>query len=639
MTQQLTYVLEYKVEHIRSNNKQDEFTLSDYLEWATEKIEGQDNATKQQGKHILLNELDDQLKDTYSLFTEEYEEKVNQHFDCDTENVDVETKDEDKQLQGVFEKDPKDILDIDGLNKRERYDWASEVIAQGFQKQYDAKTLFSDQDRKLYYYNNGYYKESGESKIYEYTRQALEDSYTNRLANRVVDKVRADTFVEQKEFFDVEPGRLCVKNGVVDLENQEFDDHSSDDIHFQRVDVEYDPDAEYDELERFLSDMFKDDDQVRLIQEIFGYCLYRKYFIKKAVIFRGDADNGKSTVLNILTKLLGQENISGVKLQDLGERFRKQRLVHKLANIVGDLPNKELRKMGDFKALTGGDILEYEEKGGDSYPFVNYAKLIYSANELPRVRNPTPAFFSRWIIINFPYTYVQPSEYNEYTEDYIERNDIKKAKNSPVEELFESQSMRGVLNFALDGLRRLLEQGEFSYTRSRQENMVEWVRQSSSFQAFCMDCVEENPDKWITKQELRDAYRKYCKSHDVKREPAQFQKEHLVNEYGTNSDRRRRDGEYVWLGISFKDDYEHPYKSESRGKSVFLPLGKQENVVEQEASEETLEVSFDNGDKIYAEDYDYDFENSNLVKEGAVMNTGKGEFEVLQADVVEEVLL
>jgi len=50
-------------------------------------------------------------------------------------------------------------------------------------------------------------------------------------------------------------------------------------------------------------------------------------------------------------------------------------------------------------------------------------------------------------------------------------------------------------------------------------------------------------------------------------------------------------------------------------------------------------VSFDNGDKIYAEDYDYDFENSNLVKEGAVMNTGKGEFEVLQADVVEEVLL
>jgi len=182
--------------------------------------------------------------------------------------------------------------------------------------------------------------------------------------------------------------------------------------------------------------------------------------------------------------------------------------------------------------------------------------------------------------------------------------------------------------------------------------MIEWVRQSSSFQAFCMDCLEEDPDSYIVKEDLSDAYRKYCKYHNVKHnKDSKFRKDYLVDEFGVNRDRVRKtvgdSRPSVWEGISFKAGYEADWKTLTEEQSSFDLSGAQKNKddshssdsVVDEAEEETITVTFAEGDKIYAEDYHYDFENSKLVNEGAVIETNPDEYEVLQADVVEEVLL
>jgi len=638
----LERTLRFRLEHIQN----EDVPVSQYIRWAEEKAEN-NNIDKAYLKTTLKNHVSGDAQTTFELLEEEWKERVDEHITV--EDSKQPQHESTKQTTPSIEKDPKDVLDSD-LPKRERYDLASEIIAEGFESQHYARTIFSDQDPKMYYYKDGWYQENGQSKVYEYCRECLGDAYTKRLGNRVAEKVRADTYIDSSEFFDVEPGKICVKNGVLDLEKQELYDHSPREIHFQRLDVEYDSEAEYDALESFFGELFEDDEQIQLLQEIFGFCLYRKYFLKKAVIFHGDEDNGKSTVIDILTRLLGENNISGVKLQRLSKRFQKGRLVHKFANIVGDLPSEELRQTGDFKALTGGDPQEWEEKGGGTYPFTNYAKLLYSANELPRVRNPTPAFFSRWIIINFPYTFVEPSEYEEYSQEYIERNNIKKADPNPVDDLFEEQSMRGVLKFAVDGLQRLLENDEFSYTRSRQDNMTEWVRQSSSFQAFCMDCVDENPDSYVVKQDLEDAYRKYCKHHDVKhKSDRQFWKDYLVDEYGVNRAQRKRSvngtRKNVWLGISFSDEYEADWKSLNEEHSCFILSDVEtEKRVEKESSGVEEESVRDvpvpaAGELFYAEDYD-DLGKEKVeewVREGVVMDLGDGEYQWLnkpEEDVV-----
>lgn len=616
---------------------QDDTPPEEFIEWAVDKAD-ESNVEHADLKQVLTNHVSQDAKQVFDLDLKEW-------YDLVESNVPIED-------DSLPDQDPKLPLRNDELDKRERYDKASEIIARGFEQQHHAKTIFSDKDPRIFYYKNGYYQENGKSKVYEYSRRCLGELFTKKLGDRVAEKVRTDTYIDKDEFYDAEPGRLCVKNGVLDLEEQELHEHTPQEVHFQRLNVEYDEDASYNELTDFLQSLFKDDDQIKVVQEIFGFCLYRQYFLKKAVIFHGDVDNGKSTVIDILTRLLGDENISGIKLQKLGQRFQKASLVNKLANIVGDLPSEELKQTGDFKALTGGDPMNYEVKNGGHYTFENYAKIIYSANDLPRVRNPTPAFFSRWIIINFPYTFVEPSQYDEYSNEYIEDNDIKEAEPNPVENLFEQQSLSGVLNFALDGLQRLLANNEFSYTRSREENMIEWVRQSSSFQAFCMDCLEEDPDSYIVKEDLSDAYRKYCKYHNVKHnKDSKFRKDYLVDEFGVNRDRVRKtvgdSRPSVWEGISFKAGYEAGWKTLTEEQSSFDLSGAQQNKddshssdsVVDEAEEETITVTFAEGDKIYAEDYHYDFENSKLVNEGAVIETNPNEYEVLQADVVEEVLL
>lgn len=61
-----------------------------------------------------------------------------------------------------------------------------------------------------------------------------------------------------------------------------------------------------------------------------------------------------------------------------------------------------LKNTGILKKLTGGDSIPAEKKFRPPFQFVNHAKLLFSANEIPMTEDETDAFYSRLIIINFP---------------------------------------------------------------------------------------------------------------------------------------------------------------------------------------------------------------------------------------------
>ncbi|PGV90631.1 DUF5906 domain-containing protein, partial [Bacillus cereus] len=58
---------------------------------------------------------------------------------------------------------------------------------------------------------------------------------------------------------------------------------------------------------------------------------------------------------------------------------------------------------GDFKALTGDDVVRVEFKGENSFDFLNRARLVFSANKLPKFKDDTEAITSRLNFINMPY--------------------------------------------------------------------------------------------------------------------------------------------------------------------------------------------------------------------------------------------
>jgi phage/plasmid-associated DNA primase len=98
----------------------------------------------------------------------------------------------------------------------------------------------------------------------------------------------------------------------------------------------------------------------------------------------------------------------------LDNRFAVAELYGKLANIDADMSTEALRNTGILKKLTGGGPIPAERKFKPPFRFVNYAKLLFSANEIPQTPDETDAFFARLIIINFPKQFIEGANADPY---------------------------------------------------------------------------------------------------------------------------------------------------------------------------------------------------------------------------------
>lgn len=354
---------------------------------------------------------------------------------------------------------------------------------------------FEDTD-EIYRYKDGVYTGNAHKFIASKTQAILGELCSINTVNEVIGHVKRVTY-RKREGGDFEPlDKLCLKNGILDLNTLEIIPHTQDKIFLNKLPVKYDKEAKFEtsKIKKFFSEVLHQDD-IRIIQEISGFCLYKRYFINKGIMFVGVGRNGKSTTNNLLKAFLGKKNCSFVSLQQLMEnRFASANLYGKLANIYSDLSPSSLKDTGKFKALRGEDTINAEKKFIHSFEFVNYAKMIYSCNQIPKTYDESDAFFSSWIIINFPNQFLG-----------------KDADKYLLEKITTEEELSALLNWALDGLKRLKENGEFSNSKSINEMREEYIRLSDSVGAFNMDCIEISPDSSIDKKELYAHYCDYCR--------------------------------------------------------------------------------------------------------------------------------
>jgi len=244
-----------------------------------------------------------------------------------------------------------------------------------------------------------------------------------------------------------------------------------------------------------------------LLFEIIGYTLYPRYDFNKAVMLVGEGRNGKSTYLKLIKKILGSQNVASIPLQDLVEnRFAGADLYHKLANIYPDLPSRPLTQTGAFKILTGEDYACWDRKFRDRVCFTNYAKLLFSTNELPPVNDQTLAFWRRWLVIDFPNSFQDnPGFFEEaFTEDEVE----------------------GAIIVSLVAFRNVWLRRRFSFEESEADYKEKWFRETNSVYAFIKDLLdgrlveslgvraEKDPESRVEASKLYEYYTKYCESEE-----------------------------------------------------------------------------------------------------------------------------
>lgn len=388
---------------------------------------------------------------------------------------------------------------------------------------------------ETYIYNNGIYRPNGEAIIKKTIENILGKEGNTYRVNETLNHIKRSTYIDRKSI-EIHPELLCLQNGILNIGTGELMPHTPDIIFLNKIPVTYNTDADCPKIKKFISEIVSESD-IPLIQEMAGYCLYRDYSLDKAFLLIGEGSNGKSTLLNLITKFLGKENVSSISLQDLDtNRFAIAELHGKLANTYADLPDRALNHTGKFKMLTGGDIISAERKFKGHFTFTNYAKLIFSCNKVPESRDDTTAFYRRWIMINFPHKF-----------------EGKNKNPNILEEITTEDELSGLLNWALEGLRRLLKNGHFSNSITTEEIREQYIKQSNPVLAFVEDRLISDSQGEISKDELYRLFCDYCEEVGLPTKAKNVFGRELPRYIAVDSGQTRDKGT-VWRGIAVKGE-------------------------------------------------------------------------------------
>ena len=373
-------------------------------------------------------------------------------------------------------------------------------IAHDLLADYSFKTMRDTEE--VLFYNNGLYKSNGEALIKEEARKRLGDEFSTHQINEILNFIRYSTFTERSEFNE-NKHILNLKNGLYDLDTGKLSEHTPDFLTTIRIPINYDPEATCPKIDTFFSEVLKSED-IPILEEAFGYSLYPEYFIHKGFLLVGPGRNGKSTLLNLLEAFVGKDNVTNVLIHTLEfNRFAAAQLYNKLVLKNADLPDRTLKSTGMLKAIIGNDTIPAEQKFKGGFDFKNHAKLFISTNSVPVTYDTTVAFFSRWIILNFP---------NQFFSDESEEDEVKKAKTKILHTLTTEDELSGLLNKGLQGLKRLLENEDFSYNKRAEEVAEEYLTLSDPIYGFISECCVLDSVGTISKDELYINYVDYCKA-------------------------------------------------------------------------------------------------------------------------------
>lgn len=353
---------------------------------------------------------------------------------------------------------------------------------------------------EYYVYRNGKYIDAENEIIYPEIQRILGEYTTKQAKTETLHKI-ADMTRKPRSIFESSPTNLIpLKNGVYDFEAKVLLPHSPNYYFTYQFPITYDKQATCPKTEAFL-DQILTPEQRETVEEWIGYYFYRLYAFKKAIIFVGEGDTGKTTLLEVITNLLGRDNLSAISLQKLAnDRFSPAHMHQKHGNIVDELSDKDITDTGHFKIATGNGSITAEHKYGNQFSFVNYSKLTFACNRIPDAsKNDDDAYYRRWLVIRFQKT-------------------IEKKIPNFIATLTTEEERSGLFNLAITALERLLTQGEFSNTQDVEEIKLEMMRSGSSIAKFASDMLEEKIGEELSKEALYDAYTQYCKDEDVSAE-------------------------------------------------------------------------------------------------------------------------
>lgn len=324
----------------------------------------------------------------------------------------VKVSEDDKVHPLWFYKDDNDkkAISVLGLSK--------EILSENNMITFDSFKSGYRYDKKLGHWRIGYKEYLG--KVISDKLQGVgfwKPNSFNSTQLFISNQIYSDTPINL--FDNSKPSLIVFQNGTYDMEKDCMKPNDPNDYILSGHDYKLDMESDTPLTDAWFKETFQNAD--KFMMEYIGYMFYRSYKpFQKFVILRGSGGDGKSTFLNYVRKMIGGNNTSSVDLKGLSgdnAKFNTSHLYGKELNYFADIGKNYLEDSSTIKALTGDDYITGEFKGKDPFDFMNYAKLLFSANELPTFSDFTKGFIRRIGLVNF---YFIPDFTNRYDMKQIE---------------------------------------------------------------------------------------------------------------------------------------------------------------------------------------------------------------------------
>ncbi len=406
-----------------------------------------------------------------------------------------------------------------------------DLLLHHFEKQHPFKTI-SDM-KALYAYNGSFYKYISPITIKAFAENNFLPKPSEKIRLEFLHKVFANNVVDREFFTETTEGKINFKNGVLDLNQeewaQELSPHSPELGFRGALPYDYDPEAKCPVFDKWIdSIMLGDRTLVCILQEFMGYVVRGgEYNYHKALWLGGTGRNGKSTFIDLLKKLIGVGNYSTISVKALvSDKFASSDLDGKIANFSEETSPEELKDSGPFKNLTGDGDISAQKKYGDPFHFRNRAKLIMSYNQIPDLKDLSAGMLSRPLIVPFK-------------KIIKEEEQDRKIKAKLYGEL------SGIFNFALEGWRRLEDQNNFTKSEASIKALGKLKTESCNVYQWAenyLEFTDQESDENGNKMNLvmpRDLYLAYAKKERYAYKSSEFFRR--LNQHPEVRKRRKHD--------------------------------------------------------------------------------------------------
>lgn len=341
---------------------------------------------------------------------------------------------------------------------------------------------------KLYIYRDGIY-ESGD----EYIEAAMIEHIPNLTQSKRKEVLAYLNLVVKKESTLAAANLIAFNNGVLNIVDGSFSEFSPEFIITNKIPHNYNPDAQSDLLDGVMRKLACNDETVlKLLYQSIGYCFYRRNELRKSFFLLGEKRNGKSTFLDMVSTLLGEDNTSNLDLCEIGDRFRTAELTGKLANIGDDINDEWVSNTAIFKKVVSGDTVTVERKGKDPFKLRSFAKFFFSANSLPRLGRgkDSRAVLDRLVIIPFDAKFSKEDpDYDPFIKYKLRDEDV----------------MEALIAKAIPALKDVLIDQEFERCDKVTKNLEEFEKSNNPILEF----YEEIDEGDYLNEPIKVVYQKY----------------------------------------------------------------------------------------------------------------------------------